>query len=195
MPWVKDSCLVGTHDSQTQAEGPSKLSLIHGSTSKHPKIFVPFVNQKPPSVEHFTSDGSCKKASKNIEEDRSSNLEPSLEQQLDPKLIKELYTIDKEIKSKKRIREVHNEDASVKNKRKTQRKKGDAKSLEENIGVTNDADKVKNMGTSINDENSIEDKSKGKDAALDGVVNKSMYDEHTRTTSVSQKKPKRTKKR
>ncbi|XP_023734405.1 uncharacterized protein LOC111882284 isoform X2 [Lactuca sativa] len=189
LPWVKDSRSIDTHDSQTQAEGPSKLSLIHGSSSKHPKIFVPFVNQKLP-----TSDGSCKKASKNIEEDRSSNLEPSLEQQLDPKVTEKLYAVvDKEIKSKKRIREVHNEDASVMKRRKTQRTEGDAKALEENRVLTNDADKVKNMGTSINDENSIEDKSKSKDAALDGVVNKAM-NEHTRTTLVSQKKPKRTKK-
>ncbi|CAI9299990.1 unnamed protein product [Lactuca saligna] len=190
LPWVKEGRSIDTHDSQTQAEGPSKLSLIHGSSSKHPKIFVPFVNQKLP-----TSDGSCKKASKNIEEDRSSNLEPSLEQQLDPKVTEKLYTVvDKEIKSKKRIREVHNEEASVMKRRKTQRTEGDAKALEENRVLTNDADKVKNMGTSINDENSIEDKSKSKDAALDGVVNKAMNDEHTRTISVSQKKPKRTKK-
>ncbi|CAH1433874.1 unnamed protein product [Lactuca virosa] len=190
LPWVKEGCSIDTHDSQTQAEGPSKLSLIHGSPSKHPKIFVPFVNQKLP-----TSDGSCKKASKNIEEDRSSNLEPSLEQQLDPKVTEKLYTVvDKEIKSKKRIREVHNEEASVMKRRKTQRTEGDAKALEENRVVTNDSDKVKNMGTSINDENSIEYKSKSKDAALDGVVNKAMNDKHTRTTSVSQKKPKRTRK-
>ncbi|CAI9293865.1 unnamed protein product [Lactuca saligna] len=110
-------------------EGPSKLSLIHGSSSKHPKIFVPIVNQKLPSVDHFTSDGSCKKASKNVKGARSSNLEPSLEQHLDPKVTEKLYTVDKEIKYKKRIREVHNDDASVMKKHKTQRKEGDAKAL------------------------------------------------------------------
>ncbi|KAL4573906.1 hypothetical protein LXL04_020727 [Taraxacum kok-saghyz] len=178
LPWVTDSLSNDKHDN-VRVDRPSNPSLIHGSTSNHHNI-VPFLNQKVPSVDHFTSDDSCKKDSKNIEEDRSSK-------QVDAKL-EELYSVDKEIKSKKRIGEVHNEDDCVKKRLKT------VKCSEEDRGLADGVDMVKGMGTSVNDENSIEDKSKFKETAFDGVVIEAMNDEHTRSVLVSQKKPKRTKK-
>lgn len=191
LPWVKDNGSTDKHDSQ--ADRPSNISLIHGSPSNHPKI-VPFVNQKVPSVvDHFASDESPKIVSKNVEEDRSfhgepcRNLEPELEQQLDS-------NVKKETKSKKRTRDVHNDDTYVKRRRKAQKTEGDEKVLEEERVITDDVDKVKDMGTIVNDETSIEDRLKSKDAGLDGVVTKAMDDEHTRTISISQKKPKRTRK-
>ncbi|KAI3516082.1 hypothetical protein L1887_14991 [Cichorium endivia] len=181
LPWVKDGISIDRIDNHT--DKPSKLSLIHGSTSNHPKI-VPFLNQKLPSVDHFTSDDSCKKVSKNIEEDRSSNLEQGLNQHLDSKEEEKLNSVNEEIKSKKRTRDMHNEDP-LKKRRKSQRLESNVKASEEK--VLTDVDKVKDMGTSVNDENSIEDKSRSKNATLN--------DEDTRTMLVNQKKkPKRAKK-
>lgn len=192
LPWVKDSISIDRIDNN-HTDKPSKLSLIHGSTSKHPKI-VPFLNQKVPSVDNFTSDDSCKKASKNIEEDRSSNLQQDLNQHLDSKEEEKLNSFNEEIKSKKRTRDTHNDDASLKKRRKSQRLEGNVKASEEK--VLTDVDKVKDMGTSVNDENSIEDKSKSKNATLDDVVTKAMNDEDTRSTMLvnQKKKPKRAKK-
>ncbi|KAI3733415.1 hypothetical protein L6452_12858 [Arctium lappa] len=198
LPWVTDSRSIDRHDSL--ADRPSKVSLVNGSPSMHPKI-VPFVSQKVPSVDQFTSGDSCKDASENIEEHRSSNddhwrnPQPDSEKQLDSK-IEKLNTSNKEIKSKKRMRDVHDENslenalrsgASVKKKRRTQRIDANVKASEENGAIIHDTDRVKYKGTGIPDENSFEHISNGKDATSDGLVTKALSDEHARTMLVSPK--------
>lgn len=198
LPWVTDSRSIDRHDSL--ADRPSKLSPVSGSPSMHPKI-VPFVNQKVPSVDQFTSGDSCKDASENIEEHKSSNddhwrnSQPDSEKQLDSK-VEKLNTSNKEIKSKKRIRDGYNESSlqdalgsgpSVKKKRRTQRIEVNEKASEENRAIIYDTDKVEYKGTGIPDENSFEHVSKGKDATSDGLVTKALSDEHARTMLVSPK--------
>ncbi|KAI3826729.1 hypothetical protein L1987_00782 [Smallanthus sonchifolius] len=153
LTWVTHSRSIERHDN-------------HGSPSIHSKI-VPFVNQKVLNVDRVTSGDSCKDVLKNVEEDRSCN-----DKQLDYELQEKLYTVNTDINSKKRTRDVHDESSlkdafesgpSVKKKRKTQRVKSNVKASDENIALTHDNDKVNDKGTSINNENSFEQKSKGKD--------------------------------
>ncbi|KAI3683296.1 hypothetical protein L1987_83799 [Smallanthus sonchifolius] len=155
LPWVTHSRSIERHDN-------------HGSPSIHSKI-VPFVNQKVLNVDRVTSGDSCKDVLKNVEEDRSCN-----DKQLDYELQEKLYTVNTDVNSKKRTRDVHDESSlkdafetgpSAKKKRKTQRVKSNVKASDENIAFTHDNDKVNDKGTSINNENSFEQKSKGKDSS------------------------------